>query len=301
MDAKHHMVLSLILVLLVGCTGIQFGKTKEQAAAIIQDTHVGVRGVTLNFVKNNPPDIAYTGTSLSIVVQLQNEGAAQAAGTLYLTGYDENIFTLSGNTKTFALDGKSRFNTIGGIDTAEFTSSKDLYLPLGTETLKQPFIISACYNYGTQASIPVCIDPNPVSLLENEVCSVAQPIAVGGGQGGPVSVSAVKENAAPGQTSFLITISNLGDGQVISQPSQATCLNPNYNDVDQVTYSVILSNTNGDCTPHTLKLANKQATLYCKFPLTSSTGPAYTSVLQVNLNYGYLSQKTKEITIKSLT
>jgi len=303
---RGTLSLLLILVFLTACQGVKFGMTKEQAAALPDNAHIGVKGVTFEFIKNNPPDIVFTGSPLDIIVELKNEGAAPViGGTIYLSGYDSRMFNIQPQYATFDLEGRTKFNTYGGYDTKEF-SSDNIYLPQGTDTLDQPFQVSICYRYRTEARIPVCVDPNPISVLENEICDVKKPVFVGGGQGGPVAVTAVKEEAAPGQVNFLITIADQGTNPgdtVVDQFSLSRCPSPlKYNDVDTVQYSVRMQGADGTCKPESkARLANKQGTIYCTFQLTDSTSSAYTSVLEINLDYGYLSQKSKTVKVKSLT
>lgn len=301
MAKKMLVILALFLLILAGCQGIKYGKTKEQAAALTDDAHRGVKGVTIEFVKNNPPDIVFTESPLDIIIEMKNEGAAPATGTLYLSGYDSTYFPITPKYKQFtALEAKTKFNTFGGYDTAEF-SSGNIYLPRGTDILEQNFLASVCYSYRTEARIPVCIDPNPISILEHEACRVVNPI-VGAGQGGPVAVTAIREDAAPGQTSFLITIANQGDGAVVDQFSLRNCPDElKFNDVDTVHYSVELSGETGVCKPvEKARLANKQGTIFCTFTLSDSIAPAYTAVLEINLDYAYMSQKSKIVRVRSL-
>lgn len=297
MNSKN-LVFGILLIFLIGCSGV--GTPKEKS--VLTDTsHIGVKGVTMSFIKNNPPDVSYTGTPLTAVIELKNEGAAEVVGgTLYLSGYDSNIFNMAPQYQTFDLEAKSKFNTFGGYDTKEFTSG-NIYLPRGTDVLDQKFLASACYQYRTTASIPVCIDPDPIAILENEACKVTNPL-VSGGQGAPVAVTAVQENAQPGQVGFLLTISNLGDGQVIEQNSLGRCPGElKFNDIDAISYNVKMSNAVATCNPASkVRLSNKQGNLYCTFQLNDASSPAYTSVLEVTLNYGYLSQISKTVKVKSI-
>jgi hypothetical protein len=292
--------LLMCIVLITGCSGVKTGQTKEQAAAAAQTIHTGFKGVSLEFVRNNPPDTTFTGSPLDVVVELKNEGASPAEGTLYLSGYDPRLFNIQPQYKEFSLEARSPFNTFGGYDTAAF-NAPNIFLPQGTDTLTQNFLASACYQYRTEARIPVCIDPNPNSVLENEACRVQNP-SVGGGQGGPVGITAIQEEAAPGRVNFVMTIANQGDGQVVATSSMGKCPSPlNFNDVDTVQYGVRLSGIAGECKPaSSVRLANKQGTLYCTFQLSDDSATAYTALLEVNLDYGYLSQKSKQIRIKNL-
>ena len=303
MDKKILIILALFLLILAGCEGIRFGATKEQAGAIAQDVHRGFKGVTIDFALNNPPPTAFTGNPLNIVVEVRNEGATVVRGaTLYLSGYDSRLFDIVPEFKQLGdLEPRTQFDIFGGYEPVEFTTVRDVYLPPGTDRLDQTFLASICYKYRTEARIPVCIDPNPTSILEAEACRVVNP-PVGGGQGGPVSVTAVREDAAPGQVNFLISIANLGDGTVVDQFSLGRCPSElRFSDVDTVKYSVFLSGQPGVCKP-VLKsrLANKQGTIFCTFKLADSTSSAYKSILEVNLDYGYLSQRGRTVRVVNL-
>lgn len=293
--------LMLVVLVLSGCSGLTFGQTKEQAA-LTTNAHTGIKGVTMEFVNNAPPSIIFANTPLSVVISLKNEGAAQGVGTLYLGGYDPYIFNIRPDSWQFNLDPKTNFNTFGGFQSFEFTTDT-VALQKGTETLPQTFTATDCYQYTTEVRVPVCIDPNPASLVENKACIVTNP-AVGGGQGAPVAVTSIQEQAAPGQVQFRITISNSGDGYVLDQSAVGRCMsNLGYQDIDAVTLSsVALSDFSITCNPSMkIRLANNQGTIDCIAKLHDSTSPAFTSVLALNLNYGYKSQIAKSVQVKSLT
>jgi len=304
MEKRVLALFAVFLLVLSGCAGVKFGQTKEQAANMLDTSNVGVKGVTINFVKGQPPDVLFTNTPLDIVLELKNEGAfAVSNGVVSISGYDSQWIDLQPQEKTFSLDPKTKFNTFGGYDTAQF-SSKAIYLPRGTDNLDQNFLATVCYKYRTEARIPVCIDPNPTSVLENEACRVTQVVpGIAGGQGGPVSVTAIREDAAPGQVSFLITIANQGDGSVIEESSLTRCPGElKFNDIDAVRYSARMSGVNGICKPDfKTRLSNKQGTVHCTFNLADSTSSSYQTVLELDLDYGYMSQKAKSVKIKSFT
>lgn len=299
---KEVLALLLFSILLTSCTGLQYGKTKEQAATV-QDAHSGVKGITVNFIKNNPPDIAYEGSKLSLVVEMKNEGAVTSSGTLYLTGYDPRIVPISPRSRPFSqLEGKTKF-AMGGYEAISFTS-QEFYLPAETDTYPVDFQASACYIYRTEASIPVCVDPDPTSVLENEVCKPTAP-SVSGGQGAPIAVTALREDARPGEVGFQITFANQGGGIVVDKYSMANCPTPlAFDSVDTIYYEVRLGDVSAgyaDCSPkQKVRLANGQGTMYCKFKSIDSTSPAYNSILSINLDYGYLSQVTKRVNLKSI-
>ncbi len=309
MDIKYSILVAFLIMFISGCSGISLGKSPAQVAAIPDTSHLGYQGVVLSFVSNNPPSIIFTGSPLNIVVQLSNQGAVPVSGgTLYLSGYDTNLFPITPRQQQFNLDAKTKFNTVGGLGTVTFTSPA-IYLPAGTDVLQQTFLASACYTYTTQVRVPVCVNPNPTSFVANQACTVVNP-PVTGGQGGPVSVTAITENAEPGKVGFLITVANQGGGVVVNPnaDSMNRCPSPlNYGDTDIVQYSNVVLGTisagSVDCQPtgNIMIGTTKQGTLYCTFTLSDSTSPAYQTILSIDLTYGYLTHTSAQVTIKSLT
>ncbi len=307
--AKRGLVTLFIIFLLIFSAGCQLQKggvaqktsQKEKEAETI---YKGIKSLTMGFIKNNPPKIIYATTPLSILVELKNEGASSIAnGRLYISGIDPKIVRLDKQFQTFNVEGKSKYNPSGGINVVEFRSSA-IYLPGGTDAYKPTILASACYEYQTQASPLICIDPNPYSVLEKEACEVRD-VSLTGGQGAPVAVTNIKEEAIPGKVNFIISVSNQGGGIVIDKSGYGMQNCPNnlrYEDLDTVYYKVTLSGVTGDCSPkNKIKLTNGKGTIFCSFPLSGGDMPAYQTVLNIDLYYGYLSQISQQIEIRSIS
>ncbi|MFC1728500.1 hypothetical protein ACFLZ7_03485 [Nanoarchaeota archaeon] len=308
MDKKGVMVLSMVFLLVVsaGCQqigGVGTRVNQREADEIGDEVHRGIKGITLSFVKNNPPKILYTTTPLSVLVEIKNEGAATVSGgDLHLSGIDQRIVRLDDTLKPFNAEGKSRYNLFGGFEVVEFRSQA-VHLPGGTDVYKPTILASACYNYETKASPLICIDPDPYSVLEKEACEVRD-VGMAGGQGAPVAVTNVEEEAIPGRVNFKIHVSNQGGGVIIDKSAQSMNRCPGdlqYADIDTVYYTVTLAGQAGECKPdNKIKLTDGKGTLFCTFQI-SGDQPAYQTILNIGLSYGYLSQISTPVEIRSIS
>lgn len=306
MDKRGLMALLMVFLLMVsvGCqlgTGLRVNQ--KQKEEVSETVYKGVKGLTMQFVKNNPPRVIYTTTPLSIIIELRNQGTHNIAnGRLYLSGVDQHIIDITPNQEHFNLEGKSKYNLYGGLDVVAF-ESRGVNLPRGTDLYEPTILASACYEYKTSASPLVCIDPDPYSALEQEACKVKD-ISMAGGQGAPVAVTRVEEEAIPGRVNFRIHIANQDTGVVMDNSAYTLNKCPGklqHNDLDTVYYSVRMGNNLGDCNPDDkIKLVDKKGTIYCSFQVPTSE-QAYQTILNIDLMYGYLSQISQRVEIRSIS
>lgn len=301
-----------LLIISVGCTQLGLGTkvSQKESETMGESVYKGLRGLTMNFIKNNPPRILYTTSPLSMIIELKNEGASNiAGGKLVIGGLDPAIIKLDKTLQTFNVEGRSKFNTVGGYQTVDF-NSQAISLPGRTDVYRPTIMVSACYEYQTKAAPLVCIDPDPYSILEKEACEVRN-VALGGGQGAPVYVSKVEEEAIPNNVNFKIYVANQpGVGVVIDKSGYSMNNCPNSlqpSDLDTVEYAVSMPGvTGGTCQPKMsgqskIKLANNQGVIFCTFPVSSTGKAAYQTVLNIDLSYGYLSQISQQIEIRSIS
>lgn len=305
MDKRGVIVLLMVflLVISVGCQNIGRNVNQRERDETGQTVYRGTQGLTMNFIKNNPPQILYTTTPLSIILEMKNEGASDIRnGRLFISGIDPRIVKLDDYTKTFNVEGKSKFNLFGGFETVDF-KSQAISLPGGTDIYKPTLLASACYEYKTQASPLVCVDPDPYSALEKEACEVRD-IGEAGGQGAPLAVTRIEEEAIPGRVNFRIHVANQGQGVVVDKQGYSMNRCPSelqHSDLDTVNYRVTMAGEGGVCKPdNTIKLANGQGTIFCTFDNLPS-GAAYQTILNIELTYGYLSQISQPIEIRSIS
>jgi hypothetical protein len=301
------IILILISILFIaGCSsfGTQRGKNQPPTTAAFAAT--GTEGIVMSFIADQPPPILFTGSPLSVLVEVRNRGTFPAPSVnLFLSGFDPAIIT--GMTNTFPIsniDAKTQFNPEGGYQTANFVSSP-IQLPTTMLSYKPNFLVTACYAYETNANPMVCLDPRPQDKLTDKACVVQKAYPTGGGQGAPVAVTNVESEATPTATFFRIHLQNIyPQGVVYGMGALGKCPNQlDYSDLNKVEYSVTLAGGRvADCQPklegqQIIRLANNMATIFCKF--SELSGAAYQTPLTIKLNYGYKNSISKQVEIQN--
>ena len=110
------------------------------------------------------------------------------------------------------------------------------------DSLSQKILVTACYEYETQASPVVCVDPNLYEIGPIERACTVHDVSAGGGQGAPVAVTWVDvDMAGKDRISFDIRVSNVGGGTVFYSGSSLTRDCPN--DIDPKDYDKFVANT----------------------------------------------------------
>jgi len=305
-------IITLILVIMLavsGCNGIP-GRSKEPQTGY----KVGNQGLEMRFIPNYPRYRQYDDEPFNVLLEIRNIGSTEVGyggDSIYLSGFDPGIIT---GVSTYGkpipqIEGTGPYNNEGGFDTMEFLG--EIY-PLKMKKIdKYPATIlaTACYGYKTIGSENICLDPNPYSTTsERKVCT---PTSVSfGSQGAPIAITSVEVEPTPRITRFKIHISNVGGGAVfkagIDQLARCNPYDPRGLEFTEVDY-VQLSNveTTGktitsSCKPvdneGNVKLINGQATVFCELGGLGS-GPAYSTPLTIELDYGYRSTISTNVEI----
>ncbi|MBN2112425.1 hypothetical protein JW707_04995 [Candidatus Woesearchaeota archaeon] len=309
---KKALVIS-ILVLMIAFSGCRegLGGRKEPVAGY----RTGSQGLVINFMPNYPRTQMYDDEPFDVIIELRNKGSyATGFGgdRIYLSGFDIGIITgisTNGERLPSEFEGITEYNADGGYDTIQF--SGQVY-PLSMKKVDRypaTVLATVCYGYKTTASDNVCIDPNPfASTTERKVCTPG-PVSFGT-QGAPIAVTTVEVDPTPRITRFKIHISNVGGGTVFKYGGDylAKC-NPyhtrglEFNEIDVVRLtgvSVAGKTITPSCKPMdnegNVRLINGQATVFCELG-NLGTGPAYTTPLTVEVDYGYMSTVSKQIEI----
>jgi len=295
---KITTIIALIFVSLSFLTAC--GQTSEGNSGV-GEYRRGTEGLELEFMPNSPPHVIYAEDgSFPITIEIKNRGVypGEGDGTLnaniYYIGFDNQIVTnLNQESFSFAEEeAKTRFNPEGGIvivsseaniDTTFFTASK-------IDTYDANIVAALCYPYKTFASVGVCVDPNPNRDSSLDACEPG--LTGSGSQGAPISVSSVDSVAQKGKARFVITITNSGGGSVIKESELGRCTDVELDraDLDKVTVTSA-SLSNGipvTCTPSgEVSLINGKATVVCKAEGLDDSIPAFETILQLQLSYGY--------------
>ncbi len=303
------IALSLLLVLLLLVSCQQTLKSPSNVEAALKAVKTGSEGVTFSFLPNFPPSTTYDENELVSIVEIRNKGNYNLEAQdcfVQITGFDPNIigggyYSPRSCAETLGtLEGKTIYNLEGDFNQLEFRST-NVRLPEGTFSYDPNLKLTACYNYHTQASPLVCVDPSPFQISNSQKTCLPQDVGMGGGQGGPVGVTYVGVDMVGHRAIFDINVKNLGSGEVLSPNSDIrTCGQGSltYQDFDRVAYSVKLSGGSIiDCKPRDgiVRLNNGQGKIICSFNIPGTF--SYETPLLIDLDYGYIDSTQKPIKI----
>ncbi len=270
----------------------------------------GTDGIITEFIKGNPPEAVYVGkgkTEFYAFLSVDNKGAYNIdSGYLNLLiekDYVEFADDVARPIK-FALAGRTKDDPMGGHTEGSFR----LYAKgLDENSVSKKTQISAifCHDYRTKAAVPVCVDAD---FLNRRVG--AKPCAVKdeslSGQGAPVVVTKVETRMMPKEDiivpSFIIYVENRGKGQVLNPDYiRAACSDEGRKEDmwNIIHVEASLGTQKLICSPYPLRLKNKGDFIKCE--LAQGVGkdePTYSSVLTIDLRYGYTFTATKAFEIK---
>ncbi|MFT4303234.1 MAG: hypothetical protein ACMXYG_01600 [Candidatus Woesearchaeota archaeon] len=299
------VTLIAIFLLISGCgSGPSTGLSSQY--------RTGTQGLELQFTTNSPPYIVYAEDgAFPVGVEIKNLGVYPGEGDgtlnamLYYFGFDRDIIRgLTNEPVVFQeLEAKTRYNPQGGFTVVSSEAEMDPAFFRDTRLDSYSANIQAvlCYPYKTFASIDVCVDPNPNRASSLDSCRPG--LVSGGSQGAPIAVSSVESISQREKARFVVTIANVGGGTVIRDTELGRCSDVNLNreDMDKV----LITNarlSNGiplTCTPSGhISLINGRATIICMAEGLDENMPAFRTVLQMELSYGYKKSIERRIQIQ---
>ncbi len=288
---KEHIIFSFLILILFALSSCSPGSRGNPREGEIQqrEYHTGSQGLTLRFLPGSPPESVYKGDPLSIVVEYSNKGAYDITnGHLYISGYDKSYITF---TREYMLDlnakGKSEFNPLGELSKTFEFNDPAVSMPTHVDVYSPKFLVTACYEYKTEAFKEVCIDPDPFSIAPQEKVCTVHDVSFGT-QGAPVAVTHVEETTSKNRVQFRTHISNVGGGTVISDnaPISECHKRLKRDDIDKVKVRAKFSNKNLRCEPETVRLVNGKGIAVCSYE-GDLGDEAYLTVLNIELFYGY--------------
>jgi len=330
---KSYIFVLIIVAISLGCVNQNTGSTGTP------EVYKGTEGIVMNFMPSMPPSQIYSSDILNFNLEIKNKGAYDA-GTVsntesgpytkflkfYISGFDGSILTGKREDNSddpifdkwsfwqSELEGKSEFNPLGGIAYKDF-STKIGALPEGMDSFKTNFLVTACYTYETLAVSSVCIDPIPYSSVAREKACRVSDVSLSGGQGAPVAVTKIEEEAAKGKVRFKIYFENKGNGKIFDMSSNKRTgkdgnlkCNPyseeglGYDDLDKIILnkvSVGSDDITSDCEPvkeGTIRLIDGRGFIICEKDGLTGTS-AYNTPIEINVAYGYTTSIQKEIEI----
>lgn len=322
---------------LSGKKGTSSSKSSKRAA---EEIRTGTQGILVSFLQNAPPDKIVVEQSADIkvngfevILDVRNKGAypqpengipAPVGAKVFLTGYDRNVIFFEKNPPSEdlsnkPLDGKSTINPNGGQDLITFKGYVNIE-NLNVEKYEPILQATACYQYWTIAGPSVCIDPDPYSTVSGRKVCEAQDVTLAS-QGAPVAVTKIEEEAFASKTQFRITVKNVGGGDVFKDKALEKC-GPEgekivREDIDKIYIAYVkIGNKDLLCGPFIdrpntevrekagyIRMINGEGHVICELQSAdySSTKAAYTTPINILLQYGYRNVVEKKLLIKKET
>ncbi|MFT4343155.1 MAG: hypothetical protein ACMXYE_00235 [Candidatus Woesearchaeota archaeon] len=296
-------VLAVISLILTGCGPSTSGS--------VTDYRTGSQGLEISFMRNAPPSSMYAeDESFSALVEIHNRGVfpgdrdGDLIADIHFTGFDRNIIQgLERTSVTFREEeARTRYNPEGGyqVATLEGRVNQATFMNSRIDRYDATIRATICYPYKTFASVDVCIDPNPNRASGSNECRPG--ITSAGSQGAPIAVTSVETIAQRGAARFVITVANVGGGEVILPEYLGQCTEPSTTRTEYDKIRIVNADLSGtiplDCTPSdTINLVNNRATIVCRADNIDESGTAYKTLLNLEIDYGYKKaiQRTMQI------
>lgn len=286
----------------------------------------GPDGLVMSFVPNYPPGkiiLTSTNEPISIIVEVKNKGTYPpqgdkfSNGAIHLSGFDTSIISITSSKSIPEMDlpAVSNINP-GGTDIAQFDGNINSN-SIVVDNYNPTILVTACYPYVTKAVSTVCIDPEPFDTKREKVCSTGNQNLPN--QGAPIAVTRIEQESARGKIYFKIAIKNVGRGDVLWGTADGVAVvnrcNPNQGtklerkEFDRVKLKKVKmgdSDRTTNCapfidgTPNRIGLFNGEGFVICSYDVPSTVQSAYTTPIDIELEYVYRSTISMPIQIKSL-
>lgn len=299
-NKKNIFIISLVLFL--------FLLTSCNQSGDFYDPYIGTEGLYLDFLRNAPPSKVYENEEIPIGIFIKNNGAYDINRGLISFSYSQDYLQkLYGDGQDILLMGRDHFNRNGE------ETNKMFYFKVGKlEELSQihdtRITATACYEYNTRLNADVCIDTDPYNLNKGEKPCISRDLTFSG-QGAPLAITKIKPSIKSDQDSrdqviptFEIEFKNLGNGKVLDfMTIDKYCSSQDFSNLDfnTVDINVKIGQNQLTCIPNPVKL-NKEdiGKTICSLPLgINEYGPSYSSLMQIDLLYGYTFSRSHEFTI----
>ena len=219
------------------------------------DCDVGTTGVSASFTDRNSIRSLEQGINAPIIVSIANTGSSSASGFVRL-GYNQDLLEVETTSHAFsALPGKETWNRCQGQEERMRFDAKPYPLPIVTQRFETDLTLDICYEYETNFTTTVCVDPRTQGINILDPNCVPQERRFSGGQGGPVGVvrvaAPVYQDHNDGTVRIRFTVQNFGDGRIVTheEPNELerSC---SISDVSEnyLFVRTFLDNTRMDCT-----------------------------------------------------
>lgn len=295
---RYIIIVAIFALILAGCSSGSSGSGYNV------DYRYGSQALELRWMNPGVEEV-YEGDQMVLLVEYFNRGVADiVAGQFYLSGYDEKYLTLAADPPFVSIPGKSEYDPNGDISQILTIRSTNVRLPYNSEEFLQTVKLTACYDYKSEASAEICVDPDPNSrTVTTKVCNMG-PVSPGP-QGGPVVVTRVEPIVSRDDFRLNIEFRNQGSGNVfdyrVSNDQCAYGLDK-YQDLDKVYLTRIdFSGRGMTCQPsNPLRIVNGVGKVTCTCEnCLNSYADAFKTQIAIEFQYGYRNELTKQVRVLS--
>lgn len=314
MKKTTALIFGIVIIMLIsGCA-----KSSSRGSNPITDADVrkGFDGLDMEFVKNAPPDKLFEETTFPISIKLSNKGAYSIKNGFVAVNFDRSYMDFEGPAKElmpFEVAGKSVFDLKGSDEYITFNGQTK---KVGVQSEKQlsTMIARACHEYQTILGASICVDTDIFgNSLRKKSCE-AKDLEFANGQGAPVAITKIEVRMLPEQSSnkvkphLILHIENKGKGQVITQSKvQEACTKTplKLEDFNRIMIRASLSGSQLNCDTGLqsgeARLREKKDTVRCTLEEgIDRTQDAFMAPLRIEMDYGYTSAISKDITIEKI-
>src|SRR3989338_5158714 len=258
----------------------------------------GTEGVVVSFLDDDY--VFYDQQYLNLQLVLENKGAYdEPQGKVVLSGYDPTIVKL--DTELIELPaefyGKNIYAPEGYKYFVSVAEESPVSLTLG-ESYETTLQASLCYSYQSIATPTVCLlyNPEDTYICDQDTIGLSS-------QGGPVSVTEIRQDYEQDKVRFTVFVQHVGDGTVVNaydvDAFDACPFGLTNEDLDHVGVALEINGlSEPSCIPSNGYIALNdagQGVIICTFTLREQR--TYTTPLKITLDYSYLSVIDQEMSI----
>jgi len=303
-------------LMLSACDMLNLGGRRSTEVAITEETlRQGTDALVMSFYPNTPPNETYEDSTFEIAIVAKNIGATNIQNGKIVLSYDrafiENtnepwaIYSSpsaslgSGDSIPLEIKGKT-METPEGEESVFSKRFRAKMLESQRQNFRASFTATACYDYQTKKSVPICIDPEP--FKETDKACQMKPVSLNS-QGAPVAITRVSPRLIPKgmqgyELEVEIAIKNKGKGQVykrggtdvacgLSGQSQQKFWNIIQESDVNVRMGSDESSGQFECSPFPLELTGKEDIINCVYKSQITEKQAFTTPIIIEINYGY--------------
>jgi hypothetical protein len=311
------LLLTLLIILSLVITACGEG---EVSADNTRSFLGGTTGLAIEFVEGEPPTEVVDGGNMpfTTTVKLMNKGewaVLKEDVTITLKGFDSADFGVTTADLVDINPAEDILKNDINPDTGDAINAPDVYVTFATLNFMRvlsgnqefPFVVDACYQYGTIANAKLCIKENLLDTTNEDVCIVSGKKDIEN-SGGPLQAITFDEfTAGQDAVSFTVTLKDQGTGKLAALGSGCD-QTPANKGVVKITVDTGLadlfcsgltsSGVNGTAFYGNTKLTVGEKPVRCTQPIADKSDKI--KIVDVTLEYDYLESAATTVLIKHI-